>query len=196
MKRNDCSIVQDLLPLYIEEMLQPDTVEYVEDHLSGCEGCTDLLAELKSADSPAPDTKNSKDDRAVLKRLKKNLSFRHIALVLSGIIVVLHIFPWYDYPGTYRDPESAILYLFITLLPLYLTTALVFAEPLEIKRAAFASLLPLILALYAVWPFYKDFTVECTPTRTYYVFIGFCLALVVFAEYSIWYKAIKHKKED
>ena len=29
MKRNDCSIVQDLLPLYIEEMLQPDTAEYV-----------------------------------------------------------------------------------------------------------------------------------------------------------------------
>ena len=70
MKRNDCSIVQDLLPLYIEEMLQPDTVEYVEDHLSGCEGCTSLLAELKNDDPPAPDAEDARTgDQRVLKGL-------------------------------------------------------------------------------------------------------------------------------
>ena len=35
----ECSIVRDLLPLYIEDMVSADTGEFVKEHLDGCEAC-------------------------------------------------------------------------------------------------------------------------------------------------------------
>ena len=35
----ECSIVRDLLPLYVEDMVSPDTGEFVKEHLNGCEEC-------------------------------------------------------------------------------------------------------------------------------------------------------------
>ncbi len=35
----ECSIVRDLLPLYIEDMVSADTGEFVKEHLGGCEAC-------------------------------------------------------------------------------------------------------------------------------------------------------------
>lgn len=37
--KNECSIVRDLLPLYIEDMVSADTGEFVKEHLDGCEAC-------------------------------------------------------------------------------------------------------------------------------------------------------------
>ena len=31
--KNECSIVQDILPLYVEEMVSDDTVSFVREHL-------------------------------------------------------------------------------------------------------------------------------------------------------------------
>ena len=37
--KNECSIVRDLLPLYVEQMVSAETGEFVEEHLEGCEAC-------------------------------------------------------------------------------------------------------------------------------------------------------------
>ena len=37
--RNECNIIRDLLPLYIERMVSADTAEFVEEHLKDCELC-------------------------------------------------------------------------------------------------------------------------------------------------------------
>lgn len=37
--RNECNIIRDLLPLYAENMVSADTVEYVEEHLEKCAEC-------------------------------------------------------------------------------------------------------------------------------------------------------------
>lgn len=34
--RNDCSIVRDILPLYIENMVSEETKAFVEEHLASC----------------------------------------------------------------------------------------------------------------------------------------------------------------
>lgn len=36
---NECKIVQDLLPLYAEDLVTPETKEFVEEHCEGCEAC-------------------------------------------------------------------------------------------------------------------------------------------------------------
>ncbi len=36
---NECKIVQDLLPLYAEDLVSPETKAYVDTHCAGCEEC-------------------------------------------------------------------------------------------------------------------------------------------------------------
>ncbi len=45
--KNECSIVRDLLPLYVEQMVSADTGEFVKEHLEGCEACRKECEELK-----------------------------------------------------------------------------------------------------------------------------------------------------
>lgn len=56
----DCAIVQDLLPLYEEELVQVETKQFIENHLKSCQECRyiakqsqiPLPAEVKSGGSP------------------------------------------------------------------------------------------------------------------------------------------------
>jgi len=43
----ECSIVEDLLPLYKKQVLQATTIEFVEQHLADCEHCRQKLATSK-----------------------------------------------------------------------------------------------------------------------------------------------------
>ena len=113
MNRNDCSIVQDLLPLYIEDMLRPDTVAYVEDHLSSCEGCSNLLAELKTETAPTPDAEEkNKGDRQTLKGLKNALTMRNITACLCTFLYVTLLYsPLMGYAGISWRAETLSLLL-------------------------------------------------------------------------------------
>ena len=43
----ECSIVRDLLPLYIEDMVSADTGTFVKEHLDGCEACREEYEGMK-----------------------------------------------------------------------------------------------------------------------------------------------------
>ena len=47
--KTPCSVIQDLLPLYAEELTGEDSRKLVEDHLEECENCKQTLEELKEA---------------------------------------------------------------------------------------------------------------------------------------------------
>ena len=49
-----CSIVQDLLPLYEEDMLREETKKFVDGHLAQCAACRAELDALKTDVKPAP----------------------------------------------------------------------------------------------------------------------------------------------
>ena len=49
-----CSIVQDLLPLYEEDMLREETKEFVDGHLVQCAACRAELDALKADVKPVP----------------------------------------------------------------------------------------------------------------------------------------------
>ena len=42
----ECGIVRDLLPLYQEGMLSPDSVEFLEEHLKTCPACRARAREM------------------------------------------------------------------------------------------------------------------------------------------------------
>ena len=45
--KTECSVVRDLLPLYIEDMVSTETAQYINEHLKNCDECQAELANLK-----------------------------------------------------------------------------------------------------------------------------------------------------
>ena len=80
----DCSIVQDLLPLYAENMLREETKEYVDGHLAQCEACRTELAALKTEDvTPASVSAQP------LRDLKRQLQRKKLTAVLLAVALAL-----------------------------------------------------------------------------------------------------------
>lgn len=79
----DCSIVQDLLPLYAEDMLREGTKEYVDGHLAQCEACRAELDALKADVKPAPVSAQP------LRDLKRQLRRKKLTAVLLAVALAL-----------------------------------------------------------------------------------------------------------
>ncbi len=79
----DCSIVQDLLPLYAEDMLREETKEFVDAHLAQCEACRAELAALKADVKPAPVSAQP------LRDLKRQLRRKKLTAVLLAVTLAL-----------------------------------------------------------------------------------------------------------
>lgn len=79
----ECSIVSDLLPLYSENMLKPETKEFVEEHLHSCPVCRKELEEM-NAPCKIEDTVNSQISRehAQFKSIQKKW-YSQIALLIG-----------------------------------------------------------------------------------------------------------------
>ena len=80
----DCSIVQDLLPLYAEDMLREETKEFVDGHLAQCEACRTELTALKTEDvTPASVSAQP------LRDLKRQLQRKKLTAVLLAVALAL-----------------------------------------------------------------------------------------------------------
>ena len=79
----DCSIVQDLLPLYAEDMLREETTKYVDGHLAQCAPCRAELASLRKEVTPASVSAQP------LRDLKKQLQRKKFTAVLLAVALAL-----------------------------------------------------------------------------------------------------------
>ncbi len=79
----DCSIVQDLLPLYAEDMLREETKEFVDGHLAQCAACRAELDALKADVTPAPVSAQP------LRDLKRQLRRKKLTAVLLAVTLAL-----------------------------------------------------------------------------------------------------------
>ena len=86
--KNECNIVRDLLPLYIENMASPESAQFVEAHLSKCPECNKLYFSMT-----ATDEENITDEDAQRKILPLRLVKRMLwkKTVISIVAVVLSI---------------------------------------------------------------------------------------------------------
>lgn len=85
--KNECNIVRDLLPLYIENMASEETRAFVEAHLSNCPECNELyLLMTEKGEEEIADQEAQKKIlplRLVKRMLWKKLVFSIVAAVLS-----------------------------------------------------------------------------------------------------------------
>lgn len=89
--RNECNIIRDILPLYIDEIVSEDTISFVEEHLEKCAACR---AELENMKAPNALEKAVSDTRATdekpLKTFAKKWN-RKKHIVISAFMIVLLI---------------------------------------------------------------------------------------------------------
>ncbi len=82
--RNECNIIRDILPLYVENMVSADTAAFVEEHLKRCEACQKEYARSKQA-QPKPNS----SDAAPLLMLRRKMKIKRIQTIALTAVFVL-----------------------------------------------------------------------------------------------------------
>ncbi len=108
--KNECSVVRDVMPLYLENMVSEETAESLKEHLDNCPECAAEFETMKSGKKVEKIGGEVQSDleAEVLKSIKNiRAKFRKKVLRVSGIIaailaaillaggVLLHLFPVY-----------------------------------------------------------------------------------------------------
>lgn len=82
--RNECSIIQDLLPLYAENMVSSDTADFVAEHLKGCEACRKEYEKTKE-----PQQVQEVSSKAPLLKLRQKMKAKKMqTIALTAVFVI------------------------------------------------------------------------------------------------------------
>lgn len=85
-----CSVIKDLIPLYVDDVLSEDSRKLVEEHLAGCSDCKDAYESLKSGVGSGVNKTNR--DKEVIKKLRKKILTKRMIAVGIAVILVTSIF--------------------------------------------------------------------------------------------------------
>ncbi|MGE7675687.1 zf-HC2 domain-containing protein [Lysinibacillus sp. NPDC094403] len=72
----ECSIVEDLLPLYKKQALQATTIEFVEHHLANCEHCRQFATSKQSQVYNLP--------------MKRTVTFFHVVFIVLSFMFAIN----------------------------------------------------------------------------------------------------------
>lgn len=144
MKNRDCSIVRDLLPLYVDDVISNDTKQFVDEHISDCISCKKEF-ELSQKEITTKDTSQTRNtDTEVIKKMKKKLTRKNLVVGITTAISVLvltlmsvFIVFFYGIPASSDDVSIETEYQYSDLW--YLNQDLVFTIELKDERAMFTS---------------------------------------------------------
>ncbi len=82
---NECSIIRDLLPLYTENMVSPDTAAFVEEHLKCCEACRKEYEMAKEPQQPAQEASHA----VPLLKLSRKMKIKKIQTIALTTVFVI-----------------------------------------------------------------------------------------------------------
>lgn len=98
MEKISCSIIRDILPLYLDDVVSEDTRKMVEEHLKSCESCQKEVDAAKSDVVLPIDQTAQLAEAAVLKGLKKKLRIKKAVssavAVLVAAAALIGLFLW------------------------------------------------------------------------------------------------------
>ena len=98
-----CAVIRDLLPLYAENMVEPDTKDLIGQHLTECPDCRKRFSEIET--DPEPPVETIKPLQTLRKEIRKRRWYTAILAALCVFIIVFTYFfhvtsmkyvPWQD----------------------------------------------------------------------------------------------------
>lgn len=81
MNRYPCELIEDLIPLYIEDDLSHATKELIEDHMKECKNCSLLLQEYSNDELKVEHFKEDLPKANTFKKWMKRLKYGGSLLV-------------------------------------------------------------------------------------------------------------------
>lgn len=86
----NCNIIDDLLPLYLEDMCSEDSKAYLEEHLQECTACREKLARMKDSDviSQVKKQKNEFPAAEYVRKVKRHRVHVGILVTLISMLAV------------------------------------------------------------------------------------------------------------
>lgn len=90
-----CNIIEDLLPLYVDDMVSEDSRKLVEEHLKECPSCRKMQEEmikenrLSAAENRSNSEKTNKTEAESLKKIRRRIRKKRIASVILAVILVV-----------------------------------------------------------------------------------------------------------
>ena len=92
--KNECSLVKDLLPLYVENMVSTETEQYIKEHLKDCPECQSELNNLKEGASlgaiesqSAFKSDGAKPFKKIMKRMNRQFYMLSYSLIIFFIFL-------------------------------------------------------------------------------------------------------------
>lgn len=105
--KKECSVVQDVLPLYLENMVSEGTKVFVEEHLEDCADCATELERLQSGRRiDVSETPERERDADAIKAVKKKIAQRTfkavtvVCLVFAVLFSAVLLYTGISYPVT------------------------------------------------------------------------------------------------
>jgi len=113
MMKNECPIVKDLMPLYIDGAVSEESREFMAEHIARCPACAqvygEMRAEFRFRDAQEEKAAQAELERAAL-RVKKRRTRRRALLALAcltlGAVLCLAGMEWY---GEYYYAYSQLM---------------------------------------------------------------------------------------
>ena len=84
--KNECMIVRDLLPLYVEGLVSDETRAFFEEHLAGCEDCQKALEQIRISPGITAGV-----GAVPLKNIKKRLRQQKLKSVFLAVFLVMAV---------------------------------------------------------------------------------------------------------
>ena len=92
MSDKNCSLIKDLMPLYIEGLTSTDTNEYIKKHLSECRECNSFFEDIKLDTDINLEINNEElrdKGEIILDKIKKNQDrIKYTFIIFSMIVAV------------------------------------------------------------------------------------------------------------
>lgn len=91
MNRMSCNVIQDLMPLYIENMCSAESRELVEAHIAECEKCRQLFSDYTDDTIVKEVRQPEKEEQAFQQILKKveNKIMKRIVMIVAVVVSFL-----------------------------------------------------------------------------------------------------------
>ena len=116
-----CDVIQDLLPLYIDNVTSEGSRLEIDEHIKTCSDCREVLAKMQSGGDPIRLSVDKAEIGAfkIMKRklLRKNLLIACVSIVVT-IIIIYGVFG-YDTPLPYAADKMRVTLAYDQVIDIY-----------------------------------------------------------------------------
>ncbi|WP_167958403.1 zf-HC2 domain-containing protein [Anaerosporobacter faecicola] len=160
--KHDCDVIQDLLPLYVEDMISMKTKKIVEDHLEECVTCRNICQNMK------------KETGYTKMESTNSLQLFRRRIIYEGILAILVEMLALTYIGKYVFAMPNLLQFimseFFIILPLIaFITCFQFAVKKVQKAIGFAIVYTVVELLIFIYLLYMMFNGDIVKVSQEYV---------------------------